>query len=373
MRYYSARAVGAEGGLAVVPVGVSAVAQGVLAPLTNSGVLSVSAVDSYGLTRTTPTLTPTTLRNIEDAFMAEQLDNVASTSRDAFVTPPVQHHHQAGFVTPQVSGVTYSQLDARRWQGGSATVNHHSRDGRSPPGLVEVMPRLVPQAGHRRGGRRPKDDDVPPEERQRRLMRRERNKQAAARCRRRRMDLTNTLQMETEDLEEERRGLERQIQQLQAQREELAFIMDSHRGACRLGKENRVQVKAEPTEASPQPYTPPGFKQEPSTPPQPQFQPPQPPPRRPTSLSVNPFASGLPSTSLNLTNSLGVPLSTPSQGLGLNFDSLMEGGTGLTPVTSSTMMPLLPGGSLATPVVTTAESRRVEMLSPDAGRNLVSL
>ena len=46
------------------------------------------------------------------------------------------------------------------------------------------------------GGRRKTDEErLGPEEEDRRAMRRERNKQAAARCRKRRMDLTSTLQV----------------------------------------------------------------------------------------------------------------------------------------------------------------------------------
>ena len=46
------------------------------------------------------------------------------------------------------------------------------------------------------GGRRKTEEEgLGPEEEDRRAMRRERNKQAAARCRKRRMDLTSTLQV----------------------------------------------------------------------------------------------------------------------------------------------------------------------------------
>ena len=62
---------------------------------------------------------------------------------------------------------------------------------RSPPAYEE------PNARRSGGGgrRKTEEDGLGPEEEDRRAMRRERNKQAAARCRKRRMDLTSTLQV----------------------------------------------------------------------------------------------------------------------------------------------------------------------------------
>lgn len=51
-------------------------------------------------------------------------------------------------------------------------------------------------------------------------------------------------------------------------------------------------------------------------------------PNRPSSLNV-PMSLPLPSQNLHLTSSLNIP--TPSNGQ-FNFESLMEGGTGLTPI-----------------------------------------
>lgn len=298
------------------------------------------------------------------------------------VAPPVSHQHQAGFVTPQVAtgGGSYPAAEPhqlyqpRRPASGGlspapAYCGQLPSQSPSPP-TDNLTQRAVPQ-GHHRGGRRPKDDDeVSPEEEQRRRVRRERNKQAAARCRRRRMDLTNTLQIETEDLEDERSSLEREIQMLTAQKEELNFLLEAHRPCCKLGrdKENatkrRVIVKQEPakiprTEAPLEPLPPPPMPAPPAS--QPAKVP------RPTTLSVAGFASA---TNMHK----DVPISTPSQGLGLNFDSLMQGGTGLTPISGAALPPLLPltSGSLATPVVSQPD-RRADMLSPETGKELVSL
>ena len=358
-------------------VETAAAPQRVLTPLTNSSDLVLPAFSSVeslnsGLTRTTPTLTPTTLRNIEETFMAFDRGLVA---------PPVSHQHQAGFVTPQVAAGGGSFAAAAE----PHQLYHHRRAGASPAPAAcgqlpsqspsppaDLTPRAVPQ-GHHRGGRRPKDDDeLSPEEEQRRRVRRERNKQAAARCRRRRLDLTNTLQIETEELEDERSSLEREIQMLTAQKEELNFLLEAHRPCCKLGrdKENapkrRVIVKQEPAKiARAEPPL------EPPPPPPMSTAPPPPPPTtkvpRPTTLSVAGFA-----TATNMHKD--VPISTPSQGLGLNFDSLLQGGTGLTPISGTALPPLMPltSGSLATPVVSQPD-RRADMLSPETGKELVSL
>lgn len=62
-------------------------------------------------------------------------------------------------------------------------------------------------------------------------------------------------------------------------------------------------------------------------------------PNRPSSLNVP--ANMKPSDFLarrNVTDIAGVPVNTPSSGM-FNFDSLMEGGTGLTPINSNPLIP----------------------------------
>lgn len=68
----------------------------------------------------------------------------------------------------------------------------------------------------------------------RRKVRRERNKLAAARCRQRRVDLTNTLMAETEALEGEKIRLEREIESLYRQTNELQYVLDSHCKRCQM-------------------------------------------------------------------------------------------------------------------------------------------
>lgn len=88
------------------------------------------------------------------------------------------------------------------------------------------------------GGRKPTraPQDISPEEEERRKVRRERNKMAAARCRKRRLDHTNELQDETDQLEEKKQCLQDEIRKLNSDREQLEAIIQAHMQSCRLSK-----------------------------------------------------------------------------------------------------------------------------------------
>lgn len=80
------------------------------------------------------------------------------------------------------------------------------------------------------GGRKPnKSSNLSPEEEEKRRVRRERNKQAAARCRRRREDHTSELQGQVDDMEEKKRQLTSEIQQMNQLRDELYELIEKHR------------------------------------------------------------------------------------------------------------------------------------------------
>lgn len=153
--------------------------------------VSLDGLHSGVPTRTTPTLTPTTLRSIEQTFLE-------LTSESA------SHSREAGFVPPLVEP---SQPTPAQTQN---TTAHHTIITTAGPvaantTLVESH-QTQPQQPTRRnmGGRRPtRTIGMSPEEEERRQIRRERNKMAAARCRKRRMDHTNAL------LEVSRRNLVR--------------------------------------------------------------------------------------------------------------------------------------------------------------------
>ncbi|XP_061467764.1 protein c-Fos [Rhineura floridana] len=86
-------------------------------------------------------------------------------------------------------------------------------------------------------GRRGKVEQLTPEEEEKRRIRRERNKMAAAKCRNRRRELTDTLQAETDQLEEEKSVLQTEIANLLKEKEKLEFILAAHRPACKIPEE----------------------------------------------------------------------------------------------------------------------------------------
>ena len=80
------------------------------------------------------------------------------------------------------------------------------------------------------GGRKPnKSSNLSPEEEEKRRVRRERNKQAAARCRRRREDHTSELQGQVDEMEDKKRQLTAEIQQMNQLRDELYELIEKHK------------------------------------------------------------------------------------------------------------------------------------------------
>lgn len=93
--------------------------------------------------------------------------------------------------------------------------------------------RKATKSGRPTGPRQPrKHVTLSTEEEERRRLRRERNKQAAAKCRQKRVDLTNQLLAETECLESEQMRLQEEIRTYQREKDELEFILESHRMHC---------------------------------------------------------------------------------------------------------------------------------------------
>ncbi len=67
---------------------------------------------------------------------------------------------------------------------------------------------------------------------QKKVLRRERNKEAAARCRKRRLDLTLSLQDEVDRLEALQTEMQREVKSLEAEQEKLKSILDNHGKSC---------------------------------------------------------------------------------------------------------------------------------------------
>lgn len=110
---------------------------------------------------------------------------------------------------------------------------------------------------NRNGGRKPakrakSQDDMDPEESERVRVRRLRNKEAAARCRKRRMDLIEQLSEEVEGLQTKRRALEKEIQQLKGDKNELQYILEAHSQTCSLRIPSSTSAHITPISAAPQ-------------------------------------------------------------------------------------------------------------------------
>lgn len=200
--------------------------------------VSLDGLHSGVPTITTPTLTPTTLRSIEQTFL-ELTSESASHSREAGFVPPLVEPSQP---TPAQTQNTTAQIQ-------NTTAHHIIATSAAPVAtnttLVESH-QTQPQQPVRRnmGGRRPtRTIGMTPEEEERRQIRRERNKMAAARCRKRRMDHTNALLEETEGLEQKKQSLQEEIHQLQQAKEELEFILEGHRAVCRRHSASPPDVK----------------------------------------------------------------------------------------------------------------------------------
>ncbi|KAM6992065.1 protein c-Fos [Tautogolabrus adspersus] len=82
--------------------------------------------------------------------------------------------------------------------------------------------------------RRGLKDKATKEEEERRRIRRERNKIAAAKCRNRRRELIDTLQAETDMLEEDKSALQTEINDLLKEKERLEQVLASHKPSCKL-------------------------------------------------------------------------------------------------------------------------------------------
>lgn len=122
-------------------------------------------------------------------------------------------------VQPVVSSVAPSNSRAHPY--GANSTSAYSR-----PGMLKT-------AGAK-SGRRGKIEQLSAEEEEKRRVRRERNKMAAAKCRNRRRELTDTLQAETDELEDEKSALQTDIANLLKEKERLEFILAAHKPICKI-------------------------------------------------------------------------------------------------------------------------------------------
>ncbi|XP_076017798.1 protein c-Fos-like [Genypterus blacodes] len=116
----------------------------------------------------------------------------------------------------------------------------------------------TPKAGGNKGknaARRGKAEQLSPEEEEKKKIRRERNKMAAAKCRNRRRELTDTLQAETDKLEEEKAALEAEIANLLKEKERLDIILATHKPECQMS-EDMESIFQEPSDSPELPPSP---------------------------------------------------------------------------------------------------------------------
>jgi len=300
---------------------------------------------------------------------------------------------------------TFFNLDSKAWGGGHCAIV--TPTGADTPVFAELQTNSMIARG--RGGRRReiKEEELSPEEEERLRMRRERNKEAAARCRKRRVDQTDSLQAQVDEHEDKKRQLQEEITSLQSQREDLQFLLDAHRQVCGLNlnpsttilnvptpvdmrmsplmestsiaSHNQMMESAAPKvivkcEMSPIGYQSGGEERHMTH--EEALEMPRAAPKRPATLSLSIKPQCLRSIE-------GIPIETPTNVFSsLNFDSLMDGRTGLTPTNvltpvSITMSLQTPVSYFGTPGVTTptcaTQQRNNALKSPNSKPNLVSL
>ncbi|XP_035534405.1 proto-oncogene c-Fos [Morone saxatilis] len=108
--------------------------------------------------------------------------------------------------------------------GRAKTRSHGASQSSSPAAANKAKP------SNRKGLK----DKPSKEEEERRRIRRERNKIAAAKCRNRRRELIDTLQAETDKLEDEKSALQTEIDDLLKEKERLEQVLASHKSSCKL-------------------------------------------------------------------------------------------------------------------------------------------
>ncbi|CAG2173744.1 unnamed protein product [Oppiella nova] len=178
-----------------------------------------------------------------------------------------------------------------------------------------------------------RNDKLTPEEEKKRHQRRERNKQAAARCRKRRMDHTNLLLIETDGLEEKRQSLLNEVEELRKQKDELEYILSTHKMNCKMNASKAHEMDVKPVVSNGSVIA--------------------------MSASAKSRPTSLPLTCMNTDpmSDTGIPIQTPSTGLIL--EAFAESGTGLTPV--------------LTPSVITPSSHFRHKLSPNTDKKFLQL
>uniref|UniRef100_UPI0037E88E0D protein c-Fos-like n=1 Tax=Semicossyphus pulcher TaxID=241346 RepID=UPI0037E88E0D len=120
----------------------------------------------------------------------------------------------------------------------SVAPSHRAHPYTSSPSPAYSRPGMRSAASKAHNSlKRGRMEQITPEEEEKKRVRRERNKQAAAKCRNRRRELTDTLQAETDQLEDEKSSLQNDIANLLKEKERLEFILAAHQPICKIPSE----------------------------------------------------------------------------------------------------------------------------------------
>uniref|UniRef100_A0A3B4AVQ7 Protein c-Fos n=1 Tax=Periophthalmus magnuspinnatus TaxID=409849 RepID=A0A3B4AVQ7_9GOBI len=122
----------------------------------------------------------------------------------------------------------------------SVAPSHRALPYTSSPSSSYSRP--VMRSAMKAHSKRSRQEQISPEEEEKRRIRRERNKQAAAKCRNRRRELTDTLQAETDQLEDEKSSLQNDIAKLLKEKERLEFILAAHQPICKIPSELDIDI-----------------------------------------------------------------------------------------------------------------------------------
>lgn len=268
--------------------------------------VSVDGIQSGVPTLTTSTLTPTTLRSIEETFTQLISEPINAPYQAGFIPPPLAPFTSSAIASGASSSSTPlpvtignnfknfnedydSEADDSQMSWNAAHINDNSMETTDTSsaatdsisnsngnnghnssmitsitssknesfssGNIQIHNTSAPYSKdasdsvrasnprRNQGGRRPmKSANLTPEEEEKRRVRRERNKLAAARCRKRRVDQTNELLEEVAILERKREGLQKDIENLNATKQELEYVLEAHKPTCQKIHQNLLSV-----------------------------------------------------------------------------------------------------------------------------------
>lgn len=112
--------------------------------------------------------------------------------------------------------------------------------GRGP--VIVPSATVQPLKPRRKGGRKPKNDPLPPHLEERRRLRRIRNKEAAQKCRERRLEQTQDLLQQIDQLERQTRYFEETINRMREFKDQCEFVLNAHKNNCNMNRRRNVGV-----------------------------------------------------------------------------------------------------------------------------------